>query len=64
MPVALWFHLTRRRPLMASLLCCLGIQAGLSLLLLALGAIADPSRGRSGPAEAIVSVKDRGSRPA
>lgn len=56
--------LARRSPLIASLLCCLGIQAALSVLLLVLASLLEPARLRQAPVETIVTVKDRDFSPA
>lgn len=46
----------QRSPLLMPLLACLGIQGVLSVLLLALAMLTDPSRSRPASAEAIVRL--------
>ena len=48
----------RRSPLIRSLLCCLGIQGGLLLVLMGLSRLAEPGGTTPSSTEAIVRVKD------
>jgi hypothetical protein len=55
LPRTRW-SIRERCPLLVPLLACLGIQGLLSVVLLALAMLTDPTRARPAPAEAIVRV--------
>jgi hypothetical protein len=58
-PAGPWHGWSRHRPLLASVLCCLGIQGVLAVLLLAVATLSDPGRSRPDRADVIVKTQAR-----